>query len=349
MTVMTNHEAFELARRLSQETFGAVKAARLAAEGGDLTVFSRLARANRLARPWAGMYIVGPVTTQALAHAAILHGSTSDAPYDRRRRGSEAPEPIVTGLAGARALGMRWVPDGQRVQVLVGPEVRRTSYDAVLVRRAYDLAKVPTWNWVGVPVADPPRLVVDGARECDGLREVRGLVLGAVADGWATPDQLTDLLDDGAVGGTALTRRAMQDASRGCASPPEAEFIDVLVAADVPCYANCEIWYDGRLVAVVDGYLAGTGVAGEIDSREHHGSADDLDATLERHQRLESLGFVVLHRTPGRFRRDPQAFVAQLRERVAQRQALGLGDPVGVTLRPRGPLLGVGRADRPSR
>jgi hypothetical protein len=337
---MTNHEAFELARRLSQETFGAVKAARLVAEGGDLTVFSRLARASRLGRPWPGMYVAGPVTPQALAHAAVLHGSTADAPSDRRRLRREPPAPILTGLAGARALGMRWVPDGQRVQVLVGPEVRRRSYDAVLVRRAHDLPKVPTWNWVGVAVAEPPRLVVDGARECNGLREVRGLVLGAVADGWATPAQLTDLLDDGAVGGTALTRRAVQDASRGCASPPEAEFIDVLVAAHVPCYSNCEIWYDGRLVAVVDGYLAGTGVAGEIDSREHHGSADDLDATLERHQRLESLGFVVLHRTPARFRQDPQAFLAQLLERVAQRRTRGLGDPLGVTLRPRGPLLG---------
>ena len=80
---------------------------------------------------------------------------------------------------------MRWVPEHTRVQVLVGPRVQRSSNEHVLLRRTWDVAAVPTWQWGGLAVAEAPRLVVDGARECTSLQDVRGLLLGAVADGHA--------------------------------------------------------------------------------------------------------------------------------------------------------------------
>ncbi len=332
---MTAAEVLEIARTLSRRTCGAVSAVMLRRAGADLTAIPRLIRAGHLTKLFTGMYIVGPVTPAARMHAAVLHAGTP------RPLSLPQPPPVVTGLAAARAFQMRWLPEGDRVQVLVGPEVRRTSNDDVLVRRAHDLDAITTTTWGGVRLADPARVVVDGTRECQDLRAVRGLVLGAVADGWATPPDLRALLDNGAIGGSALSRRAVKDAERGCASPPEAEFIDALVEAAVPTYANCEIWYDGRLIAVVDGYLVGTGVAGEIDSRERHGSIDDLDATLTRHRGVEEVGLSLLHCTPTRFRQDPLAFIRLLLAQAARRRAAGLGDPPGIVLRPRGPLLGV--------
>ncbi len=178
------------------------------------------------------------------------------------------------------------------MQVLVGPHVQRPSNDQVLVRRTHDLADVVPWQWHGVRVADAARVVVDGTRECDTLRDVRGLVLGAVADGHTDPDALTRLLDNGAVGGTAWARRAVRDA-----------------------------------------------VGGEMDSKEVHGDADALDDTLVRHATFTGAGLSLVHVTPNRYRANPTAFHDRLLAAVADRQRRGLGEPDGLVVTPRGPLL----------
>ena len=217
--------------------------------------------------------------------------------------------------------------------------MRRQSGDDVLVRRAADLADLPTWSWGGVPVAYPARLVVDGARECQSLRDVRGLVLGAVADRWATTDDLLALLDAGAVRRTAWTRRAVLDAWRGAASPPEAELVDELLGCGHPFYVNPEVRLNGRLLGVVDVYLVGTGVGAEMDSRERHDDVEALDDTLARHDHADRFGLRLVHVTPGRFRADPAAFRARLLAEVADRRRRGLGEPAGLEVLPRGPLL----------
>jgi hypothetical protein len=79
------------------------------------------------------------------------------------------------------------------------------------------------------------------------------------------------------------------------------------------------------------------GVGGELDSKEFHGETDKLDDTLRRHGRFR--GLELCHVTPGRYRANPDAFHRQLFEMVAERQAMGLGDPPGLELKPRGPLL----------
>jgi hypothetical protein len=233
---------------------------------------------------------------------------------------------------------MRWVPTHTRVQVLVGPEVRRASYEGVLVRRAFDLADVETWSWGGLPVADPTRLVVDGARECTSLRDVRGLALGAAADGWTSAAALRSVLDRGAVPASAWARRAARDIERGALSPPEAEVADVLVGTRMPFVLNAHIGVDGALRGVADGYLLGTGVGYEVDSVERH-SGPALTATLDRHERLSRVGVRLVHVTPSSFRADPHAFLNRLVEAVSARRSVGLGDPPGLTLAHPGPVL----------
>jgi hypothetical protein len=176
----------EVVRRgdeLGRSSCGVVTAAELRRAGVDRTVVGRLVQTGRWTQLWRGVYLTdglrpGPL---ALAHAAVKHAAPA--------AGTHVPPPVVTGLAGARARGLRWVPDSSRVQVLVGADVQRRSNDHVLLRRAHDLADVPTWRWGGLPVAQPARLVVDGARECRSLRDVRGLVLGAVADRLTNADE----------------------------------------------------------------------------------------------------------------------------------------------------------------
>ena len=322
-------------QRLGRETYGVVTSAELAAAGVDPSVVSRLVTSGRWTRLWRGSYLTAdhPLGPAVLAQAAVKHAEQAPG-----RRGP-APPPVVSGFAGARALGMRWVPPGDRVQVLVGPHVQRPSNEHVLVRRTADLADVVPWQWHGVRVADASRIVIDGARECASLRDVRGLLLGAVADGHAEAAALTRLLDHGAVGGTAWARRAVQDAVRGAASPPEAELVDDLVGGGLPFYVNATVTVRGQLVGIIDVYLVGTGVGGEMDSKERHGDAELLDDTLARHGHADAYGLSLVHVTPSRYRADPAAFHARLRAAVAARRRRGHGEPEGLVVTPRGPLL----------
>lgn len=225
-----------------------------------------------------------------------------------------------------------------QVQVLVGPEVRRASYDGVLIRRASDVAAIDTWSWGGLPVAEATRLVVDGARECASLRDVRGLVLGAAADGWTNATEVLALLDQGAKPSSAWARRAAGDLGRGAMSPPEAEVADFLVGRRIPFVLNAEARVDGVLLGVLDGYLLGTGVGYEVDSVERH-SGSHLSATLDRHERSGRAGVHLVHVTPGAFRADPFAFLSRLLEAVRGRRRAGLGEPPGLDLTHPGPVM----------
>lgn len=332
---MRSEEVAGVGARLGRSSHGVVSARELRAAGVDMSVVPRLVRNGTWTRLWRGMYLAAahPPGPLVRAHAAIKHADL------RHVDAAAAPSAVVTGLSGARALGLRWVPQTERVQVLVGPEVHRRSIEDVLVRRAADVGGISTWCWGGVRVADAARLVVDGARECRSLRDVRGLVLGAVADGHVAPGELLALLDRGAVGGTAWCRRAAGDAERGAASPPEAELVDDLLGCGHPFYVNAEVRVGGRFLACPDVYLVGTGVGAEMDSKERHGDADALDATLLRHARAQAHGISLLHVTPARYRRDPAAFRARVLDEVADRARRGLREPAGLQVVPRGPLL----------
>lgn len=328
-------EVVQLGARLGRRSLGVVSASELRLAGADMSVVHRLVANGTWMRLWRGMYVtsVHPPGALLLAHAAVKHAAT------RQVAARPAPRPVLTGVAAARALGLRWVPDAARVQVLVGADVRHASNDHVLVRRAADLATVSTWNWGGVAVADAARAVVDGARECRSLRDVRGLVLGAVADGHVTGNELLALLDAGATGGTAWARRAAKDALRGAASPPEAELVDELRGCGHPFYVNPEVRVGGRFVGVLDVYLVGTGVGGEVDSKERHGAQEALDDTLARHENVSRSGLTLLHVTPTRLRADPAAFRWRLLDAVEERRRRGHAEPPGLEVLPRGPLL----------
>lgn len=64
---------------------------------------------------------------------------------------------------------------------------------------------------------------------------------------------------------------------------------------------NATLSLHGRFVGIADGYLAGTGVGGEMDSKEVHGDADALDDTLVRHGTFTDAGLTLEHVTPGRY------------------------------------------------
>ena len=350
-------ELFTLATALGEGTHGVMTAPQLRAAGAQPEAVAAALRRHWQA-PVRGIYLPHRrlLTDVELAHVALAHGG---------------PDAVVTGLLVARADGLRWLPDDVAgAMVLVPPEIRRLSFeDLLLVRRCSALPGMPTRSWEGLPVAPPARVVVDtcrqllvarrarvhplASREPGGwfetwcLRDVRGVVLGAIADGYCTAREVTALLDGGPRRDSALLRRALRDARRGAASPPEAELVDGLLECGVTFACNVELWDGDVLVAVLDVHLIGTGVGGELDSKEAHGRADLLDATLQRDRRVSRHGIELLHVTPTRYRSDPARFHEQLFATARDRLRRGLGDPPGLRLAPRGPVLRGPRVSRP--
>jgi hypothetical protein len=336
---MRLEDLYALGAQLGADTLGVVSASDLRRADADPdTVKAALGSAWQ--RPLRGVYVTHrrPLDDITRAHVAAKHAG---------------PDCVLTGLVAARWLGLRWVPEGESVQVLIDSSRRRSSCGWVLVRRHRDLHALPSWDRHGLRIAEVPKVVVDAARELGSLRSVRGLVLGAVADRLCTAQELRELLDTGATGGTALARRACLDAERGATSPPEAELVDGLLACafPIPFYCNVEVRVSGDLLGIADVWLVGSGVGGEMDSRERHGEQASLDSTLRRHSRFADAGVSLRHVTPTRYRADPAAFHRELFDAALARRATGLGDPPGLELVPRGhccrppPCAGAGRRE----
>jgi hypothetical protein len=299
----------------------------LAALGVSRDSAEREVRAGRWVRLCEGTYLtgVGPPSSAELVAAGRL------------RAGDDA---VVTGLVVLRRHGLRWLPDAPGVHLLVAADEHRTSSGLVTVTRTKDLDRMTTWSSGGVRVAPVERAVYDAARATPRLRDVRGIVLGAVADGWATVDDLRELVEAGQRNGSALVRRAVLDAERGCASPPEAEWVDALRGRGTPFYVNPDVFVDGRFVGRPDAYAVGLGLWGEMQSDERHGSPRQVETTYDRSERVTGDGFRVVHVSPRLVRVDVEESVRRWLVAAAERRALppDRREPPGLVVRPRGPL-----------
>lgn len=269
-----------------------------------------------------GIYVVhdGPISDLTYAHAGAAYAG---------------PTGIVSGLIPLRILGLRWLPAVEIVRVLVPDSVRLPDSKLIRLTRTTGIDDVMTWNRAGVRLAPPDRAIVDAARDLSDLREIRGIVLGAVDDGHASAAELRSILDAGQRNGSALSRRAITDADRGAASPPEAELVDALIGCGQPFLVNPEIWCGDILVGRPDVHFLGRAGTGEVESEERHGSLEDRESTYDRHERFVRYGCEPTHLSVRRIRSDVHEAARHL---LSQARA---SSPLPATLRvlPRGPVL----------
>lgn len=243
---------------------------------------------------------------------------------------------VLTGLLVLHLLELRWLPALDDAHVLVSDLVRRPSSLRVRVQRTQDGLELGSWSRGGLRLAAPERAVVDAARATMTLRDVRGIVLGAVADRHAAPAELLTMVDAGQRNGSALVRRAVRDAQRGCASPPEAELVDALVGGGVPFLVNPELYLGELLVGSPDVWVVGTAVCGEVESVERHGSDALVESTYERHERFVGAGLEPVHLGVRRIRRSPGEAAGHL---LGRARASTAPVPPGLRVVPRGPIL----------
>jgi hypothetical protein len=196
-------------------------------------------------------------------------------------------------------------------------------------------------DWDGLRVAPATRAVLDATRLAADLRAVRAVVCAGINGKHTTYDDLVGERDAEPRPGLALLRHALRDWAAGARSAPEAEIADAL-RIEVrrgrmpPFLLNPKVYAGAVLLGSLDVYVPGCSLGAESDSVRHHGSSDDLDATLVRHKTMTHHGIELEHVTPTRFRANPSAWAAMFAALADARR--GGGDPAHLRIEPVGPL-----------
>jgi hypothetical protein len=242
---------------------------------------------------------------------------------------------VISGLVVLHLQRLRWLPAATEVHLLVDDAVRRASNGPFVVQRTPEWQR-DAFEGLGLLWAPVERAVVDAAMRSSSLREARGIVLAAVADHRATTDQLLTVLGTCRRNGSGFARRAIGDAIRGCASPPEAELVDALIPLGVPFLVNPEIWLEGVKLGSTDVWVLGTAVGGEVESAERHEGDRQTESTYDRHERFRGGGLDLVHLSVRRIRSD----ATEAAQFYLQRAAEGQPAPPGLVVVPKGPVLG---------
>jgi very-short-patch-repair endonuclease len=223
-------------------------------------------------------------------------------------------------LSGAAALCDEFdsVRRPESVLVLVPYSFAARSIGWVHVRR---VERMPSARLApGAPRVEVARAVAD---LCVGMRwadDIRAVVTEAVRRRLCTPEELATAVDAGPRRGSKLVREAVREAAGGAWSAPEARVASLMRGAGLPAFKqNVEIRLPSGHVYIADFLWRRLRAILEIDSKRHHGTPGDRDATDARHIALESLGFSVIHRTPAAIRRDPGLFLDEVTRWLAAR------------------------------
>lgn len=299
-----------------------------AAQLRELRVDAELPRRERWTRLADGLWCVaGEPTDEQLITALGLY----------------APTAVPSGALACRWHGLRYAPRTPGCDA-VAPHGTTLLGGPLL--RVHQSRRPPTSVDVrGRQVATVARAVADASRWTPSLRDVRALLLAALGDRRLTAAAAEEELQSGARRAGARGQRALQDWHRGARSAPEAEAADALLvlpdAAGLPPFLlNPELALDGVPLGSPDGWIPAAALGWEMDSVEFHGDAESLDATLQRHQRFDDAGLTLLHVSPSRFRAAPAAWALDVAQRAGARVLAGAARPSGLTVVPRGPVLG---------
>jgi hypothetical protein len=265
--------------------------------------------------PWQavlpGIYLGsnGPLADGQREIAAVLHAG---------------PGCVLTGPAALRHQGVR-VPATDIVDVLVPMPTKRQSVDFVRMHRT---ARMPDQTFVlnGIRWALAARAAADTARGEHDLREVRALVAGAVQRGTCTVPQLAEELRAGPTRASGRLRAVLEEVADGVRSAAEADLRQLIKRSGLPePMYNPDLYLGSMFLGRPDTWWKDAGVAGEVDSREWHYSADQWAETMARHSRMTAHGILMVHFTPKQIRTEARRIVAEFRSAIEtgrQRPAL---------------------------
>ena len=265
---------------------------------------STIAHRTRPGGPW-----------QRLLPGVLLVYSGSPSRLQRMRAalvyaGADA---IFTGVTALRCHGVRKPPTEHALHVLVPHSSQRSSRGFVILERTRRMPDPR--DVVGLPCA-PGR---QSRHRCGPPGNRRRSGEGAALRGGPAWHVHRGRARRGIAGradrGTGLPRRVLREVSDGVRSAAEAEARQVISSMRIaePLWNHDIFDAQGRWIARPDAVWIDLGVVLEIDSLEWHLSPADYQRTQARHRRMTATGLLVVHVTPGTVRRDPAAFIADLR------------------------------------
>lgn len=275
--------------------------------------FSRHAIAHRLERGvWQrllrGVYLShsGKPSADEWAQAAALFPRTAHS--------------VLSGATGLRYHGLGADHPGPRLLVLVPNDCGRVSATPVTIRHAKFLPRTILFH-PRTQVAVVARCVVDACSGSSDLPAVRHTVASAVQRGRCFIEDIAEELDRVSRRGTRVLRQVIAEVADGAESSAEAETAALMRAAGITGFRqNAGIFSPaGSWLGRADFYWEDLAAILEIDSREWHLDPDSWQATMVRHNRMESAGFTVMHCTPAQIRRDPEGFLREVRAWLAVR------------------------------
>lgn len=324
---------------LASSRLGVVSRQALVRAGLDDDLPTREVVARRWQRLLPGIFLTqsGPVSFLQKCFAAQLHAGRRAAITGRA---GCALHELQLSASPPEVVDLRVPVDSQRASVR-WLRIVRSRHAGTALRRVD-----------GLQVAPLDQCVADAARTGDGVRDTRAFVMGAAADRRVDLDAVRSFLQPRDPR-TVDARRALDDYAIGARSAPEAEVADEFGEAArrrllPPFLLNPWLFVGGELLGSPDAWFVGLGLGNEVDSREVHGTEDQLDATLLRHERFDAHDLELNHISPTRFRQNPPALVRRIAELVVVRRRLVVPEPAGLRVVPRGPLLPLG-ASLPTR
>jgi hypothetical protein len=256
--------------------------------------------------PWQvllpGVYLTdtGTVTQDHREIAALLYageGSLITGPCAVRRHRLESP--------GANA-----------VDVLVSPKVERHSRGFVRLHRTYRMPQ--SWVTTGpIRFVNTPRAVADAVRGMTSVGDARTVIFGALQKRACSIRELLTELTEGPARGRRLFRSVLAEAADGARSAAEND-LQRLLARGLDRMSqpmlNARLYtLDGQFIAMVDDWWEKQCLAGEVDSKAYHISAEAQDRDRDRHNKLIAHGINVMHFSPQRIHGDPSGVLRDVK------------------------------------
>ncbi len=220
---------------------------------------------------------------------------------------------VITGFEAARRYGLRNTLADHIVHVLIPDRNQIRSAKFTIIERTIHMPDKRTID--GVPLAAPPRAVLDAVRRIREIDPVRAILIEAVSSGLCSINELSAELESGSKRGTALPRAVIREIRSNVKSVPEAEALSLWQRAGLPAAERNVKIYDsqGNYIAMPDSYCKEVAMAWEIDSYDFHFEKAAYAKTVRRNGRYTRAGVVVLQTLPSQLRDDPEGVVADLR------------------------------------
>lgn len=230
------------------------------------------------------------------------------------------PDSVLAGIPALRLCGLRIECSDAPMVLLVPVGSGRRSAGRIVVRRTKPLHD--TRLVAGLPVASVARSVVEACLLATDIATVRDIATSAVQQRLCTLALIDRERAMVRRNGSAILRKVVAEIAAGAESVPECEVGDILRQAGITGFRQNVTIYDaaGQVVARGDVVWDEERAILEIDGARWHSGPGQWRRTMQRHNRLELLGYSVLHYPPADIRRDPQAFVEAVRHWLAGRR-----------------------------